>query len=117
GSFPEPFVNGLDGKRLPVRVECAEVAGRACRTVRARLRAAGVTAGVAAIGSGVTASQTVRVAVGPWRDLGGDPAVAPIGKGPRSSGVYARIAADGSLLTLLDQDGRAARTLLAGAGL
>src|SRR6266550_784719 len=71
GSFPEPFLNGLDGKRLPVRVECAEVAGRACKTVRARLRAAGVTAGVAAIGSGVTASQTVRVAVGPWRDLGG----------------------------------------------
>jgi uncharacterized protein DUF4430 len=117
GSFPEPFLNGLEGKRLPVRVECAEVTGRACKTVRARLRAAGVTAGVAAIGSGVAASQTVRVAVGPWRDLGGDPAVAPIGKGPRASGVYARIAENGSTLTLLDQDGRVGRTLLAGAGL
>jgi hypothetical protein len=117
GSFPEPFRNGLDGKRLPVRVECAEVSGRACETVRARLRGAGVTAGVAAIGSGVTASQTLRVAVGPWRDLGGDPAVATIGKGPRSSGVYARFAPNGSTLVLLDQDGRVMQTLLAGAGL
>ncbi len=24
GSFPEPFLNGLEGKRLPVRVECAQ---------------------------------------------------------------------------------------------
>ena len=23
GSFPEPFLNGVEGKRLPVRVECA----------------------------------------------------------------------------------------------
>lgn len=117
GSFPEPFLNGLDGKRLPVRVECVEVSGYACRTVRARLRAAGVTAGVAAIGSGVTASQTLRVAVGPWSAVGDDPAVRAIGQGPGSSGVYARFSVDGSTLTLLDQGGRAARTLLAGAGL
>jgi hypothetical protein len=117
GSFPEPFLNGLDGKRLPVRVECVEVSGRACETVRARLRGAGVTAGVAAIGGGVTASQTLRVAVGPWRDLGGDPAVATIAKGPRASGVYARFASNGSTLALLDQDGRVRQTLLAGAGL
>lgn len=117
GSFPEPFQNGLDGKRLPVRVECVEVSGPACETVRARLRTAGVTAGVAAIGSGVTASQTLRVAVGPWRDLGGDPTVETIGKGPRASGVYARFAANASTLALLDQDGRVAQTLLAGAGL
>jgi len=117
GSFPEPFLNGLEGKRLPVRVECVAVAGPACRTVRTRLRDAGVTAGVAAIGGGVTASQTLRVAVGPWRDLGGDPAVATISEGPRSSGVYARFAGRGATLALLDQDGHVAQTLLAGAGL
>ena len=33
GSFPEPFLNGIGGKRLPVRVECTDVAGSACRTV------------------------------------------------------------------------------------
>ncbi len=31
GSFPEPFLNGLEGKRLPVRVECADAGGEACR--------------------------------------------------------------------------------------
>ncbi len=117
GSFPEPFLNGLDGKRLPVRVECAQVSGHACSTIRARLRAAGVTAGVAAIGSGVLASETLRVAVGTWRQLSGDSSVAAIGKGPGSSGVYAGFSGDGSRLTLLDPDGRPARALLAGAGL
>ena len=29
GSFPEPFLSGLDGKRLPVRVECASAGGQA----------------------------------------------------------------------------------------
>ena len=28
GSFPEPFLNGIDGKRLPVRIECATVSER-----------------------------------------------------------------------------------------
>jgi hypothetical protein len=117
GSFPEPFLNGLEGKRVPVRVECVEVSGAACETVRARLLAAGVIAGTAAIGSGVSASQTLRVAVGPWRDLSGDSAIAAIGRGPSSSGVYARFSSTGSALTLLDQDGRTAQTLPAGAGL
>ena len=33
GSFPEPFLHGVEGRRLPVRVECAQVQGTACRTV------------------------------------------------------------------------------------
>ncbi len=42
GSFPEPFLNGIGGKRLPVRVECADAGGYACRTVTdAPARAAG----------------------------------------------------------------------------
>jgi hypothetical protein len=28
GSFPEPFLNGLEGKRLPVRIECEAAAVR-----------------------------------------------------------------------------------------
>ena len=31
GSFPEPFLHGIDGKRLPVRIECADARGPACR--------------------------------------------------------------------------------------
>jgi hypothetical protein len=117
GSFPEPFLNGMEGKRLPVRVECAVVAGYACRTVTARLRAVGVPAAIAALGGGGGESQTLRVAVAPWTAVDGDSSVQGIEHGPRTSGVYARFAADGSTLTLLDQTGHPTRTLAAGAGL
>ncbi len=40
-----------------------------------------------------------------------------IERGPRVSGVYARIAAGGQTLALLDEQGRTARTLTGGAGL
>lgn len=116
GSFPEPFLNGIAGKRLPVRVECADVAGYACRTVTARLRAAGVPAAIAAIGGGGGAD-TLSLMVGPWVSVEGAIAPEAIVRGPRASGVYARFTADGRTLTLLDQDGRATRTLHAGSGL
>jgi hypothetical protein len=116
GSFPEPFLNGIGGKRLPVRVECAVVQSDPCRTVTARLRAIGVPAAIAAIGSGGGPS-TLRVLVGIWSALDRDVAAREIGRGPRASGVYASFSPAGKTLTLLDQDGRAARTLAAGAGL
>jgi hypothetical protein len=115
GSFPEPFLNGIAGKRLPVRIECASVSGYACRTVTARLRAVEVPAAIAAIGSG-GAPETLRVMVGPWAEMEGVEAQ-EIARGPRASGVYARFSANGGALTLLDQDGQPVRTLLAGAGL
>ncbi|MFI4984864.1 MAG: DUF4430 domain-containing protein [Solirubrobacterales bacterium] len=116
GSFPEPFLNGIGGKRLPVRVECTAVQSDPCRTVTARLRARGVPAAIAAIGSGGGPS-TLRVLVGIWTALDRDVAAREIGRGPRVSGVYASFSADGKTLTLLDQDGLAARTFTAGAGL
>jgi hypothetical protein len=117
GSFPEPFLNGIEGKRLPVRVECAAVGGYACRTVTARLQAAGVPAAIAAIGSGGGASHTLRVAVAPWAAIEADPSVHGIEQGPRSSGVYGRFSKDGGTLTVLDENGRATGTLTTGAGL
>jgi Domain of unknown function (DUF4430) len=117
GSFPEPFLNGIEGKRLPVRVECTVVSGEACRTVTARLRAAGVPAAVAAIGSGGNEPQTLRVAVAPWNVVVGDPIAEQIEHGPSASGVYARFSSNGGTLTLLDQDGASTRELTAGAGL
>ena len=63
GSFPEPFLNGVEGKRLPVRVECAQAQSEPCRTVIARLRALGVPAAVAAIGSGAE-PDALQVVVG-----------------------------------------------------
>jgi hypothetical protein len=115
GAFPEPFLNGIDGARLPVRIECASV-DDACSAVTASLRAAGVPAAVAAIGSG-GAPETLRVMVGPWSHLNGDLEAASIGVGPSASGVYARFSASGQALTLLDEQGRAVQTLSGNAGL
>jgi len=115
GSFPEPFLNGIEGQRLPVRVECASVSD-ACRAVTASLRAFGVLAAVAAIGSG-GAPETLRVMVGPWSHLNGDLEAESIGHGPRVSGVYARFSANGQMLMLLDEQGRPVRRLLGDAGL
>jgi uncharacterized protein DUF4430 len=116
GSFPEPFVNGIDGKRLPVRIDCAEVAGYACRTIASRFRELGVPAGIAGIGAGGE-PQTLRVLVGSWASVAGADGAQAIDGGPRSSGVYGRFSADGSTLTVLDSSGRTVRTLLAGTGL
>ena len=116
GAYPEPFLNGTEGKRLPVRVECASDSQAACRLVTARLRAAGVPAAVAAIGSG-GAPETLRVMVGPWAYLEADIEASSIARGPLESGVYVRIPRGGGQLELLDQQGRTLRTLGAGAGL
>jgi Domain of unknown function (DUF4430) len=116
GSFPEPFLHGMDGKRLPVRVECGEVSGEACKTVVGRLRASGVPAAIAAIGPGDEPS-TLRVLVGSWVAVRATPATEAIERGPRASGVYARFAGNGQTLSLLDARGRLTRTLAAGAGL
>jgi hypothetical protein len=116
GSFPQPFLNGLDGKRLPVRVECAEVGGEACKRVAGRLRDQGVPAGVSALGGG-GGKLTLRVLVAPWSTLSREFAVRELKQGPQASGVYARFAAAGGTLALLDARGRPAKTLAAGAGL
>ncbi len=116
GSYPEPFLNGTEGKRLPVRVECAAAQSAPCRTVIARLRGLGVPAAVAAIGSGAE-PDALQVVVGRWAGIHGDPSVTSIESGPRTSGVYARFAPSGQTLTLLAGDGGTTATLAAGAGL
>jgi len=116
GSFPEPFLNGTEGKRLPVRVECAAAQSAPCRTVIDRLRALGVPAAVAAIGSGAE-PHALQVVVGQWTAVHGDPSVTSIEGGPRSSGVYARFASNGQTLTLLGGNGDTTATLTTGTGL
>ncbi|HUH80307.1 MAG TPA: DUF4430 domain-containing protein [Solirubrobacteraceae bacterium] len=106
GSFPEPFLSGLGGKRYPVRVECTSVTSPSCRTVLARLHEAGVPAAVAAAGSSGE-PQTLRVLVGPFGDIAGDTTAASIGRGPAASGVYATFSSDGTRLSLLHADGHA----------
>jgi hypothetical protein len=116
GSFPEPFLNGIEGKRLAVRVECASVAGPACRTVAARLHALHVPAAVAAITTS-GAPGSLRVLVAPWASIANDLGAQSVAYGPRASGVYARFSVNGQTLTLLNQNGQSVETLRADAGL
>jgi hypothetical protein len=117
GSYPEPFRHGLEGRRLPVRLECAALEADPCRTVAARLRAAGVPLGLAGIGPAGGAPNTLRVLVGTWPQVRGDPGAQSIEHGPRASGVYARISGTGQTLALLDGQGATVRTLSGSAGL
>jgi hypothetical protein len=116
GSYPEPFLDGIGGKRVPVRVECSRDAGSACHAVATRLQQAGVPAATGALGAG-GGPQLLRVLVGPWRELRAERQLQSLERGPRASGVYAKPNAAGTSLTLLDQGGRAVRTLGAGSGL
>jgi len=116
GSFPEPFLHGREGKRLPTRIDCASGASAACDTVARELRAVGVPAAQAALGTTFD-PDTLRVVVGPWSAARSDPAARQVEGGPTASGVYARFDAGGKRLVLLDAAGRARRTYAAGAGL
>jgi hypothetical protein len=116
GSYPEPFLHGTEGKRLPVRVECAEARSPACRTVAERLGRLGVPAGISGLGASGEPG-ALHVLVGRWSAIRRQEGASTIDEGTRSSGVYARFSPDGSRLTLLDARGRAARELLAGGGL
>jgi hypothetical protein len=116
GSFPEPFVHGINGKRLPVRVECAEPGSRPCKDVSKKLASYDVPA---ASGGLLTArvEDTLRVLVGPWSVIRQDHAIDALESGPAASGVYARVAKDGRSIAALDADGRTVQTLGAGTGL
>ncbi|HWC26851.1 MAG TPA: hypothetical protein VG474_09720 [Solirubrobacteraceae bacterium] len=117
GSFPEPFVHGTDGKRLPVRIECAQPRGASCAAVADKLVGLGVVAGRSVLGRSA-ADDTLRILVAPWKRLRGrELETDSLDRGPRSSGVYARFDADGERLHVLDAAGRVARTLGAGTGL
>jgi hypothetical protein len=106
GGFPEPFVHGIGGKSYPVRVECQDVEGKACRRVKDNLQAEGVAATGATLGTpGV--QNVARVVVATWPRARQLPSLRPIGQGPKRSGVFARF--DGSNLELLDQRGSLAR--------
>jgi hypothetical protein len=116
GSFPEPFLHGIGGKRLPVRVECADARGPACRQVADRLAAFEIPAARGGLQT-ARAPETLRVLVGPWSALRLDPAANALEHGPQASGVYARMAPDGRTIAVLTADGRVARTLGAASGL
>ena len=108
---PSRSCNGI-ARQAPAGARRMRVpSAHACRTVAARLRASACPPRSRALGSG-GGPQTLRVLVGPWRGLARRRRRRRrIERGPRASGVYARFRARATTLTLLDQDGRAVRTL------
>ncbi len=118
GSYPEPFVHGQDGKRYPVRIDCAEDASDACAKVARRLDEAGATPSTTALGT-PAGEEVLRLVVGVWSDAREDAAARRLEEGPGESGVFARLGpgAGGTELLLLDELGRVGRRLAGGAGL
>jgi uncharacterized protein DUF4430 len=117
GSFPEPFLHGFGGKRLPTTVECASGASTACSRVSVALKAAGVPVAKQLLGTG-SGTDSLGVLVGTWSQMRSVIAASLIAKGPGTSGVYARFTGPaGRSLQLLDPRNHVARTLGPGAGL
>jgi Domain of unknown function (DUF4430) len=117
GSFPEPFVHGTGGRRLPTTLACATDAQAACKRVAAEFHSLRVPAPTVLIGTG-SGSDSLAVVVGTWRDLHGELAATLVEHGPQSSGVYARFTGPaGSSLQLLNPAGKVVRTLGARTGL
>ena len=97
GSWPQPFLGGYDGKRRAVAVECLG-GGSACDEVDERLEEEGV---------GISArppSDAIRILVGPWARLRGDPAAAQIERGPQTSGVFAEFRREAGAIRLIGLD-------------
>ena len=117
GSFPQPFLSGVGGERLPVRIDCAASVADACDEVQKRLLDAGVKAVSKANPGAGAGTQTLRLLVGPWKEIRADRAALLLESGPEDSGVFARIDEAGSRIELLDQRGEIARTLRDAAGL
>jgi hypothetical protein len=118
GSFPEPFVSGSEGRRLPVRVVCltADEDG-ACDEVETRLRDAGVTDTARSVLEQSAGREVLRVLVGPWSQVRRDTAARKLESGPQQSGVFARPTRTGDRIDLLGDQGRVERSIGPGGGL
>jgi hypothetical protein len=117
GSYPEPFLTGVEGKRFPVKLACAGGAERACDEVEERLQDSGVDAVSRSVLQQSAGEEILRVLVGRWADLRADGIARRLERGPESTGVFAQPSAAGDAIELLDANGETVRTLRAGGGL
>jgi hypothetical protein len=117
GSFPEPFLAGQEGRRIPVKLVCAGGVRRSCDEVAQRLTDAGTTGLSRATVQQGPGEGVLRVIVGPWAEVRRDPVARTLERGPGASGVFARFDPVGRRLLLLDELGETVRTLEQGAGL
>ena len=112
GSFPEPFRNGYREAEEPATAVICRTAAALCTRVARVLRGAGARVGR-------PAGPAIRVLVGPWAALRGDPVAAQIERGPQFSGVFADFlpTVSGPRLAGLTAEGVAARRFGPAAGL
>jgi Domain of unknown function (DUF4430) len=116
GAFPQPLLDGVGGKRFPVRVECQDSGSAPCRDVKRTLRDAGIPASGSSLGA--PGNQNVaRVVVADWTRARALPTARLIELGARRSGVFARFTDGGETLELLGQDGEPVHAAGPGAGL
>jgi hypothetical protein len=116
GAYPEPFVHGMKGKRLPTRIECEDESSTACKQVGDSLANHGANVTSAPLGSPST-TFALRVIVAKFSAVSRIRAITALESGPATTGVYARFNAAGNSLSLLDATGAAARTAPPGTGL
>ncbi len=95
GSYPEPFVHGVGGKRYPTTLECGSDVTTACKQAGKALNAIGVPVASQLLGTG-SGQATLTVIVGTWADVKNVIAANLIAHGPKSSGVYATFGPGGA---------------------
>jgi hypothetical protein len=115
GAFPEPFLNGINGRRRPVRVECDDAESNPCRAAKDALDRVKVPVSGSSLGAPGTENVT-RLVVARWPAARIVRGGFTLEEGPERSGVFARFAKDGRSLDLLDADGDVARTVHPGDG-
>jgi hypothetical protein len=120
GDWPEPFLHGFDGEGWATGIYCGGARG-ACELVDAKLTDAGVETGSdpGPADDPSEGEEEIRVLVGPWDAVRTDPVAGLLAGGPERSGVFATFSGSSPSvgMTLLDERGRVAETLTAGAGL
>ncbi|MEA2459017.1 MAG: hypothetical protein QOC95_1989 [Thermoleophilaceae bacterium] len=116
GAYPEPFVHGMKGKRLPTRVECEQEDSKPCTEVGDSLAKYGANVTSAPLGSPST-TFALRVIVAKFSTVSRIRAITALESGPATTGVYARFNAAGTGLDLLGDSGAVARTAPPGTGL
>lgn len=118
GSYPEPFADGIGGRKFPTILTCAGGAlTAACNRVAASLAKAHVKAPLEAFGTG-SGSDSLAVVVGTWQQAKGIIAAEMIAAGPSTSGVYAQfVGRRGSAVELDNPLGDVAETLRGSVGM
>ena len=116
GAYPAPFTtSGENGKRRPVRIECEDVTGPACKEARDRLERAGVPTSGSSIGAPGTEGVT-RMVVALWPRARGVRGASGLEQGADESGVFARFTGNDTTLELLDEYGHPVRRVHRGDG-